>query len=478
MMQRRRIIPPGSRMSQQNITPGRQPVNTVPESKSDDDFLSEIMSDDDGYSVEKPSNDVKKSSKKTVEAPLTDTKNTPGPETKKDDMRCKSDKKLDPYLHSNIRESKHSRARHTQRDIEVLELAALSGIVSYRTIQEYMGHKYSSSTYKLIQRLHNRELVQMSIPLGIKSLKGICLTKYGRKIVRENAGSGLDPDCIKVFKKSDFDSVLKTGYLHSKMGGSEHSLVIAHIIAVESRRLGVNPSIFYNERWMEKNCTSGEKDASMRVLKHRQAMMKAIRILTSDPNRDDILEQFPALWVPHANDTDPNKSERYKNYHQPDLILRMDNRDEGYVPRSIAYEIELSRKSHKEIQQVLRTWAWSGWLAYGEVRYITGYDSLTEHVRKNIAVVADEFDRLKEQQKPGSFERFCYREGAKFLRKRFTIVSIEDVAPGLNYKEDLQQFYHHRLKPYSSDSDLIDEEHYIRTPHHIFSRKYEESDSL
>lgn len=474
MMQRRRIIPPGSRMSQQNITPGRQPVNIVPESKNDDDFLSEIMSDDDGYSVEKPSNDVKKPSKNTVEAPLTDTKNTSESDTGNGDKRRKSDKKQDPYLYSNIRESKHSRARHTKRDIEVLELVALSGVVSYRTIQEYMGHKYSSSTYKLIQRLHNRDLVQMSIPLGLRSLKGICLTKYGRKIVRENAGSGLDPDCIKIFKKSDFDSVLKTGYLHSKMGGSEHSLVIAHIIAIESRRLGVNPSIFYNERWMEKNCTSGEKDASMRVLRHRQAMMKAIKILTSDPNRDDILEQFPALWVPHANDTDPNKSERYKNYHQPDLILRMDNRDEGYVPRSIAYEIEISGKSNKEIQQVLRTWAWSGWLSYGEVRYITGTDKLTEHVRKNIAAVADEFEYLKTQNKPRSFEWFCYSEGAKFLRERFTIVSIKDVAPGLDYAEDLQQFYHHRLKPYSSDSDLIDEDHYVKTPHHVFVRNKKE----
>jgi hypothetical protein len=461
-------------MSQQNITPGRQPVNTVPESKNDDDFLSEIMSDDDGYSVEKPSNDVKKPSKNTVEAPLTDTKNTYESDTGNGDKRRKSGKKQDPYLYSNIRESKHSRARHTQRDIEVLELVALSGIVSYRTIQEYMGHKYSSSTYKLIQRLHNRELVQMSIPLGLRSLKGICLTKYGRKIVRENAGSGLDPDCIKIFKKSDFDSVLRTGYLHSKMGGSEHSLVIAHIIAIESRRLGVNPSIFYNERWMEKNCTSGEKDASMRVLRHRQAMMKAIKILTSDPNRDDILEQFPALWVPHANDTDPKKSERYKNYHQPDLILRMDNRDEGYVPRSIAYEIEISGKSNKEIQQVLRTWAWSGWLSYGEVRYITGTDKLTEHVRKNIAAVADEFEHLKTQNKPRSFEWFCYSEGAKFLRERFTIVSIKDVAPGLDYTEDLQQFYHYRLKPYSSDNELIDDENYVRTPHHVFVRNKKE----
>ena len=474
MMQRRRIIPPGSRMSQHNSTPGRQPVNTVQESVDDDDFLSEIMSDDDDYLVETSSNDVKKSSKNTVETPLTDAKNTPESENKKDDKRRNSDKKRDPYLYSTIRESKHSRARHTQRDIEVLELVALSGIVSYRTIQEYMGHKYSSSTYKLIQRLHNRELVQMSIPLGLRSLKGICLTKYGRKIVRENAGSGLDPDCIKVFKSSDFDNVLRTGYLHSKMAGSEHSLVIAHIIAVESRRLGVNPSIFYNERWMEKNCTSGEKDASMRVLRHRQAMMKAIRILTSDPNRDDILEQFPALWVPHANDTDPKKSERYKNYHQPDLILRMDNRDEGYVPRSIAYEIEISRKSNKEIQQVLRTWAWSGWLSYGEVRYITGTDKLTEHVRKNIAAVADEFERLKTQNKPRSFEWFCYSEGAKFLRERFTIMSIKDVAPGLDYAEDLQQFYHHRLKPYSPDSDLIDDENYVRTPHHIFVRNKKE----
>ena len=129
------------------------------------------------------------------------------------------------------------------------------------------------------------------------------------------------------------------------------------------------------------------------------------------------------LWVPCGKEDDMGN---YSAWHQPDLILNRDWRNEKGQSKSVAYEIEMTTKSPGDMDKIMRTLGWSGWFAYGEVRYVVVSDMIRRAVERSRDRIVNEFRNLS-RTAPDSQDRAFYKSGANFLANALTIERLSDM---------------------------------------------------
>lgn len=303
---------------------------------------------------------------------------------------------------------KYHRSKITQKDLLVLELIAVSGSATARSVQTILGLKAPKSAPKRLLGLAEMGLIiSDTVFLGGKSIYR--LKSKGLQVLRDNR-SGVDFDNIKVRSA-------RKGARMTERGA--HNAMVSYTVARECKLHGFMPAFFVNERWMERNCSGVTLSRDERLVRYREQMLDAYRDLSSGV-RDGIMEKYPMLWVPCAKDDEKDK---YSSYHQPDLIMRYDVRDKNGRARSIAYEIELTRKQGSALKKVLRNYAWSGWFAYGEVRYLVVSDSLGRFISECVESVAVEFEN-RAKREPNPRDRGFFKSGAAFLRDAVKVERI------------------------------------------------------
>lgn len=303
---------------------------------------------------------------------------------------------------------KYHRSKITQKDLLVLELIAVSGSATARSVQTILGLKAPKSAPKRLLGLAEMGLIiSDTVFLGGKSIYR--LKSKGLQVLRDNR-SGVDFDNIKVRSA-------RKGARMTERGA--HNAMVSYTVARECKLHGFMPAFFVNERWMERNCSGVTLSRDERLVRYREQMLDAYRDLSSGV-RDGIMEKYPMLWVPCAKDDEKDK---YSSYHQPDLIMRYDVRDKNGRAKSIAYEIELTRKQGSALKKVLRNYAWSGWFAYGEVRYLVVSDSLGRFISECAESVAVEFEN-RAKREPNPRDRGFFRSGAAFLRDAVKVERI------------------------------------------------------
>ena len=303
---------------------------------------------------------------------------------------------------------KYHRSKITQKDLLVLELIAVSGSATARSVQTILGLKAPKSAPKRLLGLAEMGLIiSDTVFLGGKSIYR--LKSKGLQVLRDNR-SGVDFDNIKVRSA-------RKGARMTERGA--HNAMVSYTVARECKLHGFMPAFFVNERWMERNCSGVTLSRDERLVRYREQMLDAYRDLSSGV-RDGIMEKYPMLWVPCAKDDEKDK---YSSYHQPDLIMRYDVRDKNGRAKSIAYEIELTRKQGSALKKVLRNYAWSGWFAYGEVRYLVVSDSLGRFISECVESVAVEFEN-RAKREPNPRDRGFFKSGAAFLRDAVKVERI------------------------------------------------------
>lgn len=303
---------------------------------------------------------------------------------------------------------KYHRSKITQKDLLVLELIAVSGSATARSVQTILGLKAPKSAPKRLLGLAEMGLIiSDTVFLGGKSIYR--LKSKGLQVLRDNR-SGVDFDNIKVRSA-------RKGARMTERGA--HNAMVSYTVARECKLHGFMPAFFVNERWMERNCSGVTLSRDERLVRYREQMLDAYQDLSSGV-RDGIMEKYPMLWVPCAKDDEKDK---YSSYHQPDLIMRYDVRDKNGRARSIAYEIELTRKQGSALKKVLRNYAWSGWFAYGEVRYLVVSDSLGRFISECAESVAVEFEN-RAKREPNPRDRGFFKSGAAFLRDAVKVERI------------------------------------------------------
>lgn len=318
-------------------------------------------------------------------------------------------KKRDP-------KKKYHRKTITEKDILVFELAAITGACTYNPVAVLLGMKHASSARKRIQGLKEMKMLRTAHSLKIDGVM-FDLTRRAVNQMYKN-GSGVDKDCISLKKDVTGLKSRETSY---------HNTILAYTLAKECALHGLRPAMFYNEDWMARRCSGTYKGIGIearneRVAEYRRQMMKAYREL-SQGVREGIMERYPMLWVPCGKEDDLSN---YSAWHQPDLILNRDWRNEKGQSKSVAYEIEMTPKSPGDMDKIMRTLGWSGWFAYGEVRYVVVSDMIERAVERSRYRIVNEFRNLA-RTAPDSQDRAFYKSGANFLANALTIEKLSDM---------------------------------------------------
>lgn len=318
-------------------------------------------------------------------------------------------KKRDP-------KKKYHRKTITEKDILVFELAAITGACTYNPVAVLLGMKHASSARKRIQGLKEMKMLRTAHSLKIDGVM-FDLTRRAVNQMYKN-GSGVDKDCISLKKDVTGLKSRETSY---------HNTLLAYTLAKECALHGLRPAMFYNEDWMARRCSGTYKGIGIearneRVAEYRRQMMKAYREL-SQGVREGIMERYPMLWVPCGKEDDLSN---YSAWHQPDLILNRDWRNEKGQSKSVAYEIEMTPKSPGDMDKIMRTMGWSGWFAYGEVRYVVVSDMIQRAVERSRDRIVNEFRNLA-RTAPDSQDRAFYKSGANFLANALTIEKLSDM---------------------------------------------------
>lgn len=318
-------------------------------------------------------------------------------------------KKRDP-------KKKYHRKTITEKDILVFELAAITGACTYNPVAVLLGMKHASSARKRIQGLKEMKMLRTAHSLKIDGV----MFDLTRRAVNQmyKHGSGVDKDCISLKKDVTGLKSRETSY---------HNTLLAYTLAKECALHGLRPAMFYNEDWMARRCSGTYKGIGIearneRVAEYRRQMMKAYREL-SQGVREGIMERYPMLWVPCGKEDDLSN---YSAWHQPDLILNRDWRNEKGQSKSVAYEIEMTPKSPGDMDKIMRTMGWSGWFAYGEVRYVVVSDMIQRAVERSRDRIVEEFRNLA-RTAPDSQDRAFYKSGANFLANALTIERLSDM---------------------------------------------------
>lgn len=311
---------------------------------------------------------------------------------------------------------KYHRKTITEKDILVFELAALTGACTYNPVAVLLGMKHASSARKRIQGLKEMKMLRTAHSLKIDGVM-FDLTRRAVNQMYKN-GSGVDKDCISLKKDVTGLKSRETSY---------HNTILAYTLAKECALHGLRPAMFYNEDWMARRCSGSYKGIGIearneRVAEYRRQMMKAYREL-SQGVREGIMERYPMLWVPCGKEDDLSN---YSAWHQPDLILNRDWRNEKGQSKSVAYEIEMTPKSPGDMDKIMRTLGWSGWFAYGEVRYVVLSDMIQRAVERSRDRIVNEFRNLA-RTAPDSQDRAFYKSGANFLANALTIEKLSDM---------------------------------------------------
>jgi len=318
-------------------------------------------------------------------------------------------KKRDP-------KKKYHRKTITEKDILVFELAAITGACTYNPVAVLLGMKHASSARKRVLGLKEMKMLRTAHSLKIDGVM-FDLTRRAVNQMYKN-GSGVDKDCISLKKDVTGLKSRETSY---------HNTILAYTLAKECALHGLRPAMFYNEDWMARRCSGSYKGIGIearneRVAEYRRQMMKAYREL-SQGVREGIMERYPMLWVPCGKEDDLSN---YSAWHQPDLILNRDWRNEKGQSKSVAYEIEMTPKSPGDIDKIMRTLGWSGWFAYGEVRYVVVSDMIGRAVERSRDRIVEEFRNLA-RTAPDSQDRAFYKSGANFLANALTIERLSDM---------------------------------------------------
>ena len=318
-------------------------------------------------------------------------------------------KKRDP-------KKKYHRKTITEKDILVFELAAITGACTYNPVAVLLGMKHASSARKRIQGLKEMKMLRTAHSLKIDGV----MFDLTRRAVNQmyKHGSGVDKDCISLKKDVTGLKSRETSY---------HNTLLAYTLAKECALHGLRPAMFYNEDWMARRCSGSYKGIGIearneRVAEYRRQMMKAYREL-SQGVREGIMERYPMLWVPCGKEDDLSN---YSAWHQPDLILNRDWRNDKGQSKSVAYEIEMTPKSPGDMDKIMRTLGWSGWFAYGEVRYVVVSDMIKRAVERSRDRIVNEFRNLA-RTSPDSQDRAFYKSGANFLANALTIERLSDM---------------------------------------------------
>lgn len=311
---------------------------------------------------------------------------------------------------------KYHRKTITEKDILVFELAAITGACTYNPVAVLLGMKHASSARKRIQGLKEMKMLRTAHSLKIDGVM-FDLTRRAVNQMYKN-GSGVDKDCISLKKDVTGLKSRETSY---------HNTILAYTLAKECALHGLRPAMFYNEDWMARRCSGTYKGIGIearneRVAEYRRQMMKAYREL-SQGVREGIMERYPMLWVPCGKEDDLSN---YSAWHQPDLILNRDWRNEKGQSKSVAYEIEMTPKSPGDMDKIMRTLGWSGWFAYGEVRYVVVSDMIGRAVERSRDRIVNEFRNLA-RTAPDSQDRAFYKSGANFLANALTIEKLSDM---------------------------------------------------
>lgn len=311
---------------------------------------------------------------------------------------------------------KYHRKTITEKDILVFELAAITGACTYNPVAVLLGMKHASSARKRIQGLKEMKMLRTAHSLKIDGVM-FDLTRRAVNQMYKN-GSGVDKDCISLKKDVTGLKSRETSY---------HNTLLAYTLAKECALHGLRPAMFYNEDWMARRCSGSYKGIGIearneRVAEYRRQMMKAYREL-SQGVREGIMERYPMLWVPCGKEDDLSN---YSAWHQPDLILNRDWRNEKGQSKSVAYEIEMTPKSPGDMDKIMRTMGWSGWFAYGEVRYVVVSDMIQRAVERSRDRIVSEFRNLA-RTAPDSQDRAFYKSGANFLANALTIERLSDM---------------------------------------------------
>lgn len=311
---------------------------------------------------------------------------------------------------------KYHRKTITEKDILVFELAAITGACTYNPVAVLLGMKHASSARKRIQGLKEMKMLRTAHSLKIDGVM-FDLTRRAVNQMYKN-GSGVDKDCISLKKDVTGLKSRETSY---------HNTILAYTLAKECALHGLRPAMFYNEDWMARRCSGSYKGIGIearneRVAEYRRQMMKAYREL-SQGVREGIMERYPMLWVPCGKEDDLSN---YSAWHQPDLILNRDWRNEKGQSKSVAYEIEMTPKSPGDMDKIMRTMGWSGWFAYGEVRYVVVSDMIRRAVERSRDRIVNEFRNLA-RTAPDSQDRAFYKSGANFLANALTIEKLSDM---------------------------------------------------
>lgn len=311
---------------------------------------------------------------------------------------------------------KYHRKTITEKDILVFELAAITGACTYNPVAVLLGMKHASSARKRIQGLKEMKMLRTAHSLKIDGVM-FDLTRRAVNQMYKN-GSGVDKDCISLKKDVTGLKSRETSY---------HNTILAYTLAKECALHGLRPAMFYNEDWMARRCSGSYKGIGIearneRVAEYRRQMMKAYREL-SQGVREGIMERYPMLWVPCGKEDDLSN---YSAWHQPDLILNRDWRNEKGQSKSVAYEIEMTPKSPGDMDKIMRTLGWSGWFAYGEVRYVVVSDMIERAVERSRYRIVNEFRNLA-RTAPDSQDRAFYKSGANFLANALTIEKLSDM---------------------------------------------------
>lgn len=318
-------------------------------------------------------------------------------------------KKRDP-------KKKYHRKTITEKDILVFELTALTGACTYNPVAVLLGMKHASSARKRVLGLKEMKMLRTAHSLKIDGVM-FDLTRRAVNQMYKN-GSGVDKDCISLKKDVTGLKSRETSY---------HNTILAYTLAKECALYGLRPAMFYNEDWMARRCSGSYKGIGIearneRVAEYRRQMMKAYREL-SQGIREGIMERYPMLWVPCGKEDDLGN---YSAWHQPDLILNRDWRNEKGQSKSVAYEIEMTPKSPGDMDKIMRTLGWSGWFAYGEVRYVVVSDMIGRAVERSRERIVKEFRNLS-RTAPDSQDRAFYKSGANFLANALTIERMSDI---------------------------------------------------
>lgn len=311
---------------------------------------------------------------------------------------------------------KYHRKTITEKDILVFELTALTGACTYNPVAVLLGMKHASSARKRVLGLKEMKMLRTAHSLKIDGVM-FDLTRRAVNQMYKN-GSGVDKDCISLKKDVTGLKSRETSY---------HNTILAYTLAKECALYGLRPAMFYNEDWMARRCSGSYKGIGIearneRVAEYRRQMMKAYREL-SQGIREGIMERYPMLWVPCGKEDDLGN---YSAWHQPDLILNRDWRNEKGQSKSVAYEIEMTPKSPGDMDKIMRTLGWSGWFAYGEVRYVVVSDMIRRAVERSRDRIVNEFRNLA-RTALDSQDRAFYKSGANFLANALTIERLSDM---------------------------------------------------